>query len=230
MSKNLREKDSKKLREKQRKRLAEQAKKAQQKQAQRRSNLITLGVAVVVLVGIGLLVFGDRSNSGSADVAKGVAAAAAGCSEIEAAPDEGHDHVDDGTTVDYGTNPPTSGNHYGTPADPAFYDDALAPEQLVHNLEHGQIVFWYSPDAPQDVKDSLEALVNDANSQAAADQAPGPLLASPYEEVPGDFTFSMSTWTRSQSCREYSLEAINDFRSRFQGEGREGVGVPTFSD
>ena len=229
MSKNLREKDSRKLKEKQRKRLAEQAKRAQQQRAQRRSNLITLGVALVVLVGIGVLVLGDRSSTGSTDAPSGVAAAAAGCSEVETAPDEGHEHIDDGTTVDYGTEPPTSGNHYSIPADPAFYTDALPPEQLVHNLEHGQIVFWYSPDAPQDVKDSLEAVVNDANAEAAADQAPGPLLASPYEGVPGDYTFSMSTWTRAQSCREYSLEAINDFRRRFQGEGREGVGVPTFS-
>lgn len=53
----------------------------------------------------------------------------------------GNQHVD--RPVDYGTEFPTSGPHSPTPAKPGFYDKPVAPEQLVHSLEHGNIVIYY---------------------------------------------------------------------------------------
>lgn len=53
----------------------------------------------------------------------------------------GREHVDG--PVDYGTEFPTSGPHSPTPAKPGFYDKPVAPEQLVHSLEHGNIVIYY---------------------------------------------------------------------------------------
>ncbi len=61
-------------------------------------------------------------------------------------PDRGHiaDNSDPGP---YATNPPTSGHHYATWKQAGFYDtntDEFPQAYLVHNLEHGYIVFWYN--------------------------------------------------------------------------------------
>ena len=45
------------------------------------------------------------------------------------------------------SSPPTSGPHWRHAADPGFYGTELPDEELVHNLEHGQIVVSYNPDA-----------------------------------------------------------------------------------
>ena len=50
--------------------------------------------------------------------------------------------------VDYGTEFPTSGPHNPVWADPGFYDEAIALENLVHSLEHGNIVIYF--DEPGD--------------------------------------------------------------------------------
>lgn len=44
----------------------------------------------------------------------------------------------------YNSDPPTSGPHYAQPAEAGFYAKAPPDEQLVHNLEHGYVILWYS--------------------------------------------------------------------------------------
>ena len=44
-------------------------------------------------------------------------------------------------------------------AGPGFYAVELPPEELVHNLEHGQIVIWYAPNIARGTQTSLERLV-----------------------------------------------------------------------
>ncbi len=219
---------SKKLEEKQRKRLAEHARQAQRKQAARRSNLLTVGIAGLVVVAVAALIISDRSaQEDLAAVPAGAAAQDAGCGDVESFDQVSREHIDIGSEhEDYNSNPPTSGPHYPTPADAAFYPDALPGEQLVHNLEHGQIVIWYRPDAPDETVDGIQALVEDANAKATAAGGAEPLLAAPYDQLDGEFDYAVSAWTQSQSCVDYSTEAINDFRREFQGRGPEGVGVP----
>jgi Protein of unknown function (DUF3105) len=214
---------SKKLEAKQRKRLAEQARRAQQRRTARRSNMVTLVVAVVVVALVALVIVRDRS-SGESAVPQGTAASDAGCSGIQRFDQVSREHIEVGTEHEpYNSTPPTSGPHYPTPADAAFYPEALPEEQLVHNLEHGQIVIWYSPDAPSETIDSIEALVDDADDTAPV------LLAAPYSKLEGEATYAITAWTALQTCRDYSKEVIDDFRTRFQGRGPEQVGVPPFS-
>lgn len=205
---------SKKLEEKQRRRLADERRKAEAQRAQRRGNLITIAIAAIVVIVVVALVLQDR---GAQNEPVGVAAQEAGCGEIETQEGDGRDHVPDGDDVVYETDPPTSGPHYGTPADLAFYTQPLPPEQLVHNLEHGQIVFWYDEDAPQSVIDGLEAIV---------DRNPIALLASPYDGIESPNNFVMTAWGASQACQQVSQEVIDDFRRRFQGQGPEELTPP----
>lgn len=51
----------------------------------------------------------------------------------------------------FNSDPPTSGPHYDAPLEAGFYDEGTASEvgpyptgYLVHNLEHGYIVFWHN--------------------------------------------------------------------------------------
>jgi len=63
------------------------------------------------------------------------------------------DHVPEGSPLPaYNTNPPSSGTHYPTWFTEGFYDEdsleateTVNPEgYIIHNLEHGYVVFWYN--------------------------------------------------------------------------------------
>lgn len=62
-------------------------------------------------------------------------------SAIATEPDAGNRHVDG--AVDYGTSFPTSGPHSPQPAAPGFYVGELNSENLIHALEHGNVVVYY---------------------------------------------------------------------------------------
>ena len=142
------------------------------------------------------------------------------CTPVESFTDGGREHVADGTDVDdYNSEPPTSGPHYATPADPGIYSSALPEEQLVHNLEHGQIVIYFSPAIPEEMISELQELV-------ASD--PVGLLAVPYEAAASPTEIILTAWTHLQRCDGFSLQDIDAFRSEFQGRGPENVGIPPF--
>lgn len=212
---------SKKLQDKQQRRLAEQLKRDQHRKAARRSNIITIGIAVVIITFVAVVVINVRQDDQAPSAPEGVPAAQAGCDEIEEFPEEGRDHVTG--EVDYDTSPPTSGDHAETPADAGFYPDELPKETLVHNLEHGQIDIWYDPNAPQATIDNLEKFADSANDPDNAGSGAEPILAVPYPDIPEGKTYVMTAWGASQACEAYSLDAINAFRETYQGRGPEQV-------
>lgn len=217
---------SKKLEEKQRRRLADQMKRDQQRKAARRSNLITVGIAVVIIGAVAaFIVFERESATDAPEAPAGATAEEAGCDTIEELEEEGNEHVPAGQTVEYETSPPTSGDHWPPEnvAEPGFYPDAVPSESLVHNMEHGQIVIWYDADANQETRDNLEQFADAANDPDSPGSGGGPIIAVPYDDVPEGKTLVMTAWTKSQACARYSLEAINDFRVEFQGRGPEQV-------
>jgi hypothetical protein len=208
---------SKKLKEKQQRRLAAEQKRLRARREHRRSNLITIGIALIVGILVVALVLRDRVETGGP---VGVSAAEAGCNEIQEHEPEGRQHVQEGVQVPYQTDPPTSGPHYAEWADPGFYEQPIPAEMLVHNLEHGQLVIWYDPDAPSDAIDDIREFA-DGNQPA--------MLAAPWPTIENPFSFTITGWAASQSCEQFSEEALAEFRQRYQGRGPEPVGIPTFS-
>lgn len=206
---------SKKLEEKQQRRLAEEQRERERRRAALRRNLITSGIALLVAALVVFLIVNERR--GAEDV--GVSAAEAGCTEIETHDDLGREHVEEGTPVQYQTTPPTSGPHYAQWADPGFHEEPIDERRLVHNLEHGQVVFWYDPNASPETLENLRQIVS--TDRLA-------LVAAPYPQVPSGHDFVMTGWTASQACAEVSQEVVNNFRRRFQGRGPENVGIPVF--
>jgi uncharacterized protein DUF3105 len=215
---------SKKLQEKQRKRLAEEKRRAEMKRAARRRNLITLVLAIVVTGGVVWLILdesgGGDSKGSTADY--GVSTDEAGCGSVESPELQKADHIEVGTDhAPYSSSPPTSGPHYAAPVAPidtGFYTDDIEPEKVVHNLEHGMIVIWYKPDAPQQTIDAVEDAVN---------EQPDATVAVPWSDMSDDV--ALTAWGKLQSCANVSKEVVDDFRVEFQGKGPEMVGIPQFT-
>ena len=80
--------------------------------------------------------------------------------DIETLADEGREHVELGSPVTYQTDPPTSGPHYEEIVqEGGFFDhDILAP-YLVHSMEHGGVIIYYSPAVTADQLMELRDLV-----------------------------------------------------------------------
>jgi len=70
---------------------------------------------------------------------------------------EGAEHVAPETEVEYKTNPPTSGSHYGTPTDWGVYSEEISDEATVHSLEHGGTWISYK-DISDEEKQILEEI------------------------------------------------------------------------
>lgn len=65
------------------------------------------------------------------------------------------DHRDPCSDIDYPSQPPASGPHFGVWADFLVYDEEVPWGFLVHSLEHGAIVFGY--DCPSGCPEVLQA-------------------------------------------------------------------------
>lgn len=146
------------------------------------------------------------------------AAKAAGCDLRLNLKDEGSTHLDPQSDdlPKYGTNPPTSGDHYPTPlADGAFLDYP-SPGSYVHSLEHGRIVIEYSPDLSEEDQLALKG-VFDAD-RPGVDLFPNPDM--PYE-------VATTAWTQLMGCKTFegdaTLDAIRDFRDAYRGRGPEAI-------
>jgi hypothetical protein len=141
------------------------------------------------------------------------AARAAGC-KLEEFEEEGQGHVE--TTVDYNTNPPTSGDHDPIPAADGAYTGAPETEALVHSLEHGRIVIQFDPAAPDSVKGDLKAL---------SDELQYHVILTP-NETGMPFEVAATAWTRSLGCRQMNervFDAIRAFHADFVDQGPEFV-------
>lgn len=216
---------SKKLDEKQRRREAEERKKNALGKAQRKRNLVTTVVALLVAGGVVAAIFVQREAETSAVENYGVSEQEANCQDVEKQEDQGADHIEPGTPHEpYESNPPTSGPHYSAaglgPVQPDFYEDGTEapPEGVLHNLEHSMIVFYYNPDAPDEVIEDLKLAVDDE---------PAASVATPWADIEGGANVVIAAWGASQSCELVSRDVINDFRREFQGQGPEKA-VPPF--
>ena len=63
--------------------------------------------------------------------------------DVETLPDQGRNHLALGQTRDYGTPFPTTGPHEPVWTTTGFYSQSQRPTQIVHALEHGNVVIYY---------------------------------------------------------------------------------------
>ena len=197
--------------------------------AERRKTLLVVGAAVAAVLVLTAVVFKVvRDAQAERDVAAvGLTAAAASCDPVTTDAVAGTGvHVGPQTDkpdvkkVDYKTVPPTSGEHFVSPEYPArpFYtaDDKPAMENLVHNLEHGYTVVWYTKATPQAQVDELKKIADNARRMK---ETGGKFIVSAWDEAYGTFPagkkIGMSHWGATQGhrqlCGTVSGEAIKAF-------------------
>lgn len=143
-------------------------------------------IVVVVLVGRAAGVFTpaatSSTNVGSVD--------ASGPKLGEHQADIGREHIPAGQKGRYTTLPPTSGDHYASPAGPAPWGikTAWLPfEVTTHNLEHGGIVIMYR-DLTTAENQQLEALVRDLQSSGFPK-----IVLEPYPDLQ-DGKIALTAW------------------------------------
>jgi Protein of unknown function (DUF3105) len=160
------------------------------------------------------------------------AADEAGCVLRLELPDEGKTHLPPtAPTPDYGTNPPTSGDHAESPYQQAdgAYDEMPGEIFIVHSLEHGRMQIQYSPDLSEDEQLELKGLY---------DTMFGGTLLFPNPDM--EYAVAATTWTNLLGCPEYegaaTLDAIRAFGKktwgRYGGEPVNAFGLkgPTPSE
>ena len=164
-------------------------KRQQQRARNQRQKLITSltwgGITVVVLAVLGFMVW------------QGVKPAAG-----EPVPVMTTTHVPvDSDPGSYNSDPPTSGPHYSEEAKVGFYDTNIytyPAGYLVHNLEHGYIIFWYNCDklsesACTDLKTQIKAVMNDLGEAR--------MIAYPWASL--DVPIAMTSWGRIQKFETF---------------------------
>jgi len=219
---------------------------AAERAASRRRRLVgyAAGAAVVILalaVAGFVLMSGDDGGGGSGDTAADVlpdggevpaqeitdldeAVEAANC-ELESERATSRDHVTDlAETVEYTSDPPTSGRHFEAAAEDGAYEEAPDIKTLVHTLEHGRVIVWFKPDLPAEQR---------ANLQALFDEDPYQMVLAPDETMP--YQVAASAWNRDPApngtgrllgCRRYSdelFDALRAFRDEHRGSGPEAI-------
>ena len=119
-------------------------------------------------------------------------------------------HVPEGQRVDYQDAPPTSGQHWPTPAGCGFYTESLPDERIVHNMEHGNVVVSYNFTNPAQTTELRQALDNVGLFEKWG-------VARPYNRIP-DGQVALSSWGRVHTMTGVNPGEIELFFEVFAGE------------
>ena len=171
--------------------------------------LVAVAVYVFVLAGGG----GDTPIEAQALPDRGGDALLQGVQQF---PSQGRDHVPAGTQVDYSTSPPTSGPHYGNPAEPGFYTQAPPAGNLVHSLEHGAVVIYYDPaGVTPEAEESLRAFAGNHQDPFAA------VIVVPNPNDDPEAVYVLTAWRAMLRTGDYDPEQVRAFVAEFVGRGPE---------
>jgi hypothetical protein len=135
---------------------------------------------------------------------------------VQEMPDEGRDHVAEGTTVEYDSEPPTSGPHYASWAPAGIHREVVADEYLVHNLEHGHIVIYYTPDTSR-LSDESVAKITELTEEF--DGQWDAVLAVPRPDMDAELT--LTAWNHKMELDSFDEELIDAFVEAYRGRGPE---------
>ena len=180
---------------------------------------MTIGTALLVgTIVVVAIVMQRESGTGPVSENVGVSPGQANCEEIETFDEQDATHIDVGTPHDpYNSSPPTSGPHYEIPAETKFFPEQIPVEQVIHNMEHGQIVIFFQPDAESEIVTQVEQVVA---------QEPAATVAAPYTDIESPYQLVLTAWGALQRCEQVSQEVVDDFRREYQGEGPENLTPP----
>ena len=179
------------------------------------SGLAALGVVLL------LVLLGGGDDGGDARPTL----EAAGCTlQIVPALDNESDHSDVPTPdadVDWNTNPPSNGPHYGQTAIFGSYDEQLQQQLVVHNLEHGAVSIQWGPRVPDREVTALRAWYADTDEDG--------LILAPYRPLGN--RIGLAAWRGSggsgrgegvvAKCPTFDEGAVDAFLDAYGFQGPE---------
>ena len=109
----------------------------------------------------------------------------------------------------YNSDPPTSGPHYAEEARGGFYDNnnyQFPAGYLVHNLEHGYVIFWYNCDllddsACSELKSQIRAVMDEVGGAK--------VIAYPWTSL--DVPLVMTSWGRMEKFESFDADKTKAF-------------------
>lgn len=161
-----------------------------------------LVLVLVILAGYGMYLFGESNGPQGEDFSIAYESI-------------GRNHIPEGAPRPaYNSNPPSSGNHYAQTVRGGFYDAPLRDENVVHNLEHGDVWIAYHPDVSGETRDALKRFAGQY------------VVVSPRSE--NDRDVSLVAWGRVDSFdlaegTLLDLARVRDFIRRYDNRGPEKV-------
>jgi hypothetical protein len=133
-------------------------------------------------------------------------------------PDEGFQHVREGSAITYQAHPPASGPHYPVPAQTGVYPGGLATGYWVHSMEHGYIVLVYKPPVSADVLAAFQQMVRDFPPSKFGNVK---LVVAPYPDMP--HKFAVLSWDWRLVLDTLDREKILEFYRAHVDHGREDI-------
>ncbi len=199
----------------------------------RRSRWIALAVVVVVAAAAAVVV-ATRPKPVVQNVSALIAAApqaakAAGCTDVRdvgtypgpESLDRAHIGVQGGVPTmpplsTYASVPPASGPHNPTPLARGVYTSPPPIDRVIHSLEHGAAIVWYSPDTSEPEVSKIQ----DFYADAAHGQK---VIVAPYDypdqgaagSLPGGAQMALVSWHHVETCTQPSLAAALGFTSTY---------------
>ena len=159
-----------------------------------------LGLFVVIVVAA-MVLSQPRDTTASTDGIMGQSVEIASAEHVDVGSDPGP----------YPSNPPAGGKHYAEDWEAGFYDENDAettvayPEgYLVHNLEHGYVIFWYNCAVANDcaaLKQQVQTVMGEFSNVK--------LIAFPWPEL--DVPLAMASWGRLLPFETLNLDTMRDF-------------------
>jgi Protein of unknown function (DUF3105) len=109
----------------------------------------------------------------------------------------------------YNSDPPTSGLHYAEEAQAGFYNENIytfPAAYLVHNLEHGYVIFWYNCDLLDEagcpeLKSQIRSVMDDLGGVK--------LIAYPWNTI--DVPLVMTSWGHLQRFETFDADQAKAF-------------------
>ncbi len=120
-------------------------------------------------------------------------------------------HVPVGTEIDYNSNPPAGGEHYGDSTTHAgIYNKAPEDGYLVHSLEHGAVILWYKSDLPKQNIEKLKQIFNSVSGKKIMTLRKGL-----------DVPIALSSWGRVLKLETIDEKQIKTFFETNMNKGPE---------
>jgi Protein of unknown function (DUF3105) len=216
-----------------RKEEARRQREAIRRRQQRRKYYRVAAVVLVVLIVAGIIVgvslAGGGGGGGGVDTTQ--AARAAGCGAVQTVSaypnNQDRSHIGaQGATGSvstppplstYPSTPPASGPHDPSPLDAGVYSQPPDVYRVIHSLEHGAVVIWYSPSAPPA---EVAKITSFYQSGSESDH----VIVAPYDyasqgsagSLPAGKQMVMVAWHHLQACTKLSLDAAKGFVQPFR--------------